>query len=119
PGAVRLRKIDERIASGDATGAARTIQQVSAALSSHSYRENASDWEAGDESQSVLREVVKGMGQEGAPYKPYFEVLMVTPANPSNRAQAAQELRKLRRQQDKFVYEPVMVGSFEDAVLGT
>ena len=34
------------------------------------------------------------------------------------RAQAAQELRKLRRHLDQFVYEPVMVGSFEDAVLG-
>ena len=119
PGAALLRKIDESIASGDAIGAARAIHQISMALSSHSYRENAGDWEAGDESQSVLREVVKGLGQEGAPHKPYFEVLIVSPSGPSARAQAAQELRKLRRQQDRFVYEPVVVGSFEDAVLGT
>src|SRR6185503_18839814 len=52
-------------------------------------------------------------------HKPYFEVLIVSPSGPSARAQAAQELRKLRRQQDRFVYEPVVVGSFEDAVLGT
>ncbi len=58
------------------------------------------------------------MGQEGAVYKPYFEVLMVTPGGPATRAQSAQELRKLRRQQDQFVYEPVIVGSFEDAMLG-
>ena len=119
PGAALLRKIDERIASGDAIGAARGIHQVSTALSSHSYRENVRDWEGGDESQSVLREVVKGLGQEGAPHQPYFEVLIVSPSGPSARAQAAQELRKLRRQQDRFVYEPVVVGSFEDAVLGT
>src|SRR5882757_9075447 len=61
PGASLLRKVDERIAAGDATGAARTIQQISTALSSHSYRENASDWEAGDESAHVLREAVKSL----------------------------------------------------------
>jgi arginine decarboxylase len=118
PGGALLRKIDERITSGDAVGAARSIHQVAAALASHSYRENASDWDGGDESQSVLREVVKGLGQEGAPYKPYFEVLIVSPSGPAARGQAAQELRKLRRPQDRFVYEAVVVGSFEDAVLG-
>ena len=118
PGSALLRRVDERIASGDATGAARLIRQISAAVSSHSYRNNGGDWEAGDDSPNVLGEAVKGLGQEGAPHRPYFEVLIVSPAPPSNRAQAAQELRKLRRQQDRFVYEPVLVGSFEDAVLG-
>ena len=118
PGTALLRKVDERIASSDAMGAARLIQQISAAVSSHSYRGNVGDWESGDESPNVLGEVVKGMGQEGAPHKPYFEVLIVSPANASMRAQSAQELRKLRRIQDQFVYEPVVVGSFEDAVLG-
>jgi arginine decarboxylase len=119
PGEALLRRIDERVASGDATGTAKAIHQISLALASHSYRENASDWEAGDESQSVLREVVKGLGHEGAPHKPYFEVLIVSPNGASARSQVAPELRKLRRQQDRFVYEPVVVGSFEDAVLGT
>ncbi len=119
PGEALLRRLDERIASGDAIGAARVVHQVSMALSSHSYRENTGEWETGDDSQSILREVVKGLGQEGAPHKPYFEALIVSPSGPSARAQAAQELRKLRRQQDRFVYEPVVVGNFEDAVLGT
>ena len=118
PGGALLRKLDDRIASGDAMGTARLIQQISAAISSHSYRGNVGDWETGDDSPNVVAEVVKGLGQEGAVHKPYFEVLMVTPGGPAARAQSAQELRKLRRQQDQFVYEPVMVGSFEDAVLG-
>src|SRR4029077_16553501 len=61
----------------------------------------------------------KGLGQEGAPHQPYFEVLIVSPSGPSPRAQAAQELCKLPRQQDQLVFEAVVVGSFEDAVLGT
>ncbi|SPE40893.1 Arginine decarboxylase [Candidatus Sulfopaludibacter sp. SbA3] len=118
PGGALLRKVDDRIASGDATGTARLIQQIGAAVSSHSYRGNAGDWEAGDDSPNVVGEMVKGLGQEGAPYKPYFEVLIVGPGGPAARAQTVQELRKLRRQQDRFIYEPVVVGSFEDAVLG-
>src|SRR5205814_9951206 len=40
------------------------------------------------------------------------------PAGSAKWADLAQELRKLRRSQDKFIYEPVFVGNFEDAVLG-
>ena len=118
PGGALLRKVDERIAAGDSTGAVRLIQQIGAAVSSHSYRDNAGVWEAGDEPPNVLGEAVKGLGQEGAPYKPYFEVLIVRPGGANARAQTVQELRKLRRQQDQFVYESVVVGNFEDAVLG-
>ncbi len=117
PGAALLRKIGESVSAGDSVAAARMIHQVSAALASRSYHEHAGVWED-DESQSALREAVKGLGLEGAPHRPYFEVLIVSPASPSARAQGAQELRKLRRQQDRFVYEPVVVGTFEDTVLG-
>src|SRR5437879_6530223 len=43
---------------------------------------------------------------------------MVSPARAATWSDLAQELRKLRRPQDKFIYEPVFVGDFEDAVLG-
>jgi len=119
PGGVLLQKVDDRIASGDAMGTARLIHQISAAISSRSYRENVGDWEKGDDSPIVVAEVVNGLGQEGAAHKPYCEILFVTPGGPAARAQSAQELRKLRRPLDQFVYEPVMVGNFEDAVLGT
>ena len=49
--------------------------------------------------------------------EPYFEVLFVTPTPPSRWPAHAQQIRKLRRRQDEFVYEPVFVGSFEDAAL--
>ena len=44
-------------------------------------------------------------------------MLFVTPTPPSRWAAHAQQIRKLRRPQDEFVYEPVFVGSFEDAAL--
>ena len=44
-------------------------------------------------------------------------MLFVTPTPPSRWAAHAQQIRKLRRPEDEFVYEPVFVGSFEDAAL--
>src|SRR5215831_2386901 len=37
PGTSLVRKVEDRIASGDASGATRLIQQISAAVASHSY----------------------------------------------------------------------------------
>jgi arginine/lysine/ornithine decarboxylase len=117
PGPMVLRTLDERIASGDATGTARLVQSISAALLTHSYRTNLADWE-NDEAPISLAERVPG-AEEGAYYRPYFEVLFVSPVRPAMFLELTQDLRKLRRPQDKFVYEPVFVSSLEDAVLGT
>jgi len=119
PGHELLRTLDERIGSGDATGTARLVQSLSTALLTHSYRTNMADWEGEDQSPINFSERVAGASEEGTPHRPYFEVLVVSRARPAAWSELAQELRKLRRPQDKFIYEPVFVASFEDAVLGT
>ena len=119
PGHELLRTLSERIDAGDATGTVRLAQTISAALLTHSYRANVADWEGEEQSPIGFSERVPGAGEETAPHRPYFEVLVVSPARPAAWSELAQELRKLRRPQDKFVYEPVFVGSFEDAVLAT
>ena len=119
PGHTLLRTLSERVNSGDATGTVRLAQAISGALLTHSYRANMADWEGEDQSPISFSERVPGGGEETAPHRPYFEVLVVSPARPAAWSELSQELRKLRRPQDKFVYEPVFVGSFEDAVLGT
>ncbi len=119
PGQALLKTLDERIASGDAGGTARLVQSLSAALLTHSYRTNLADWEGEEQSPIGLAERVPGAGEETAPHRPYFEVLVVSPARPAAWSELAQEIRKLRRPQDKYIYEPVFVGSFEDAVLAT
>src|SRR5215831_3930497 len=48
--------------------------------------------------------------------RPYFEVLIVTGAPIERWPSIAAEWRRLRRLEDEFVYEPVIVGSAEDAV---
>lgn len=117
PGPALLRTLGERMASGDATGTARMVQAISAALLTHSYRNNPTDWE-NDEGPTNLGERVPVGGDDAQTHRPYFEVLVASPARPAAWASLAQDLRKLRRPQDKFVYETVFVASFEDAVLG-
>jgi arginine decarboxylase len=118
PGQALLKILGERINSGDATGTTRLAQSISAALLTHSYRTNPASWQSGEETSITFADRVPGVGEESAAYRPYFEVLIVSPAEPAAWSALAHELRKLRRPQDRFVYEPVFVGSFEDAVLG-
>jgi arginine decarboxylase len=119
PGQKLLASLEDRISSGDATGAARLSQSIGNALLTHSYRASVGDWESDDEAPINLGERVPVAGEDAATHPPYFEVLVVSPARRTAWQQLAQDLRKLRRPQDKFVYEPVFVSSFEDAVLAT
>src|SRR5436309_1359371 len=57
-----------------------------------------------------------GLGR-GQSRKPYFEVLIVTPGERSTWNAMREAFRNMRRESDAFVYEPVVVGSFEDASL--
>jgi arginine decarboxylase len=119
PGQPLVRTLEERVASGDAAGTSRLAQSISTALLTHSYRTNLGDWESEDQAQINFASKVKGGDEDTASHRPYFEVLVVSPARPSAWTDLAQELRKLRRFEDKFVYEAVFTGSFEDAVLAT
>ena len=57
------------------------------------------------------------LGGRGQQRKPYFEVLIVSPGERSTWGETRDAFRRLRRDLDRFVYEPVVVGSLEDAVL--
>jgi arginine decarboxylase len=114
PGARLLNAIKERVSGGDAIGTARLVQRVSSALMSQSYRSDAGEWESEDDAASE-RVMPTALGETTA--RPYFEVLLVTPTPAARWPAHVQQMRKLRRPQDEFVYEPVVVGTFEDAAL--
>lgn len=119
PGAQLLCTLDDRIADGDAMGAARLVLRMSNALLSGSYRYDEGEWDAAEESA--------GQGPDRTPpgmagslaRRPYFEALFVSPAPPARAAAISREIRELRRHDDTMIYEPVMVGSVEDALLAT
>ncbi|MGH6887510.1 MAG: decarboxylase, partial [Geminicoccales bacterium] len=117
PGARLLGALDDRLSADDAIGVARLVRRISGALLARSYRYEAGEWEVAEETADVPDRLPPSLGDPEL-HNPYFEVLMVTPTPGARWPGIVQEMRRLRRSQDQFVYEAVVVGSFEDAVLG-
>jgi arginine decarboxylase len=114
PGPRLIGLLKERIVSGDTMGTLRTAHCISAALMTHSYRNGAAAWDEDDDGSGTPAGGGIGTDFQG---RPYFETLFVVPSPRTQWAQHMHEIRKLRRAQDAYVYEPVIVGSFEDAML--
>ena len=117
PGPALLNQLIERATLGDVTGTVRLARTISTAIITHSYRANVGEWEKEEEGLTNLGDRLPLSGEQKVAHRPYFEVLFVSPARQALWRELGQELRRLRRPQDKFVYESVFVGSFEDAVL--
>jgi len=118
PGQRLLKTLAERIAGDDALGTARLVRRMSGALLSGSYRHDADEWETSDDAAGNVPDRMPLAQGGGDTRRPYFETLFVTGAPSANFPRIAQELRRLRRVEDPLIYEPVIVGSFEDAMMG-
>ncbi len=118
PGPRLMNALTERISSDDAHGAARMVQRMSGALLSGNYRYDGGEWETADDATDAEPDRLRGGLGGNEAHRPYFETLFVTPTPSANRAKVARDIRRLRRVEDAMIYEPVLVGSVEDALLG-
>lgn len=117
PGPRLIKILAERIAADDASGVTRLVRHMSGALLSGSYRYDTGEWETADDAtESVADRLPLAPGGVES-RRPYFETLIVTPAPAANRIKIVQEIRRLRRVEDAMIYEPVLVGSVEDAIV--
>jgi arginine decarboxylase len=117
PGPRLTAQVHERLQTGDWTGFARLVQRISSALLSSSYRDDQEPWKMDEEGEARLPDILPPSVGRGQGRRPYFEVLYVSPAERAMWPEIRETFRRLRRVEDEFVYEPVVVGSFEDAVL--
>jgi arginine decarboxylase len=117
PGPKHMATVRERLAEGDSGGLVRLVQRISAALLSRSYREDPTAAEFVEESDSAPQSASSPPQNGAGAHKPYFEALFVSSTSPGTWGDIRNNIRRLRRPQDEFIYEPVMVGSFEDAVV--
>jgi arginine decarboxylase len=113
PGGRVMAALRDRISAGDAAGSAAAARRISGQLLDKSFR---SVVEAVDQTEDAGAGADLTFAPHHANSRPYFEVLFVSAAAPARWAALAAEVRRLRRSEDNFVYEPVFVGSFEDAV---
>jgi arginine decarboxylase len=117
PGPGLMSQVRDRLQAGDGVGFARLVQRISNALLSNSYREGDESWKAEADEEARMPDVLPPSIGRGAARRPYFETLFVSPADRGLWPGIRETFRRLRRPEDQFVFEPVVVGSFEDAVL--
>jgi arginine decarboxylase len=119
PGPHLMSLVGERLEGADWTGLARLVQKISGALLANSYRDDASAWSEDEENEALADSILPPTLGRGQSRRPYFEVLIVAAGERATWPALRETFRRLRRDEDAFVYEPVVVGSFEDAVLAT
>jgi arginine decarboxylase len=104
----------------DHHGLARSVKRISRALSSDSYRRSTIDLtganKEGQEQVEEFESLHDQLEQSYSKSKPYFEVLVVDDISSAAVRAMRQVFKNLRSNEDKFVYDVVVVPSFEDAI---
>src|SRR5215467_3077750 len=119
PGFELLTALREHVGQNDAHATASLARRITRAILTRSFRQNPGDWDAHEGDEAAAPDVLPpALGRSDA-QRPYFEVLIVTGVPAARWPALAAEWRRLRRPLDCFVYEPVIVGSFEDAFCAT
>jgi arginine decarboxylase len=115
PGLHLMAALKEAAAGGDAATSLALSTRIAQALTAKSFRQHAGDWSSQDEENGDIPDLLPPtFGSRGA-HRPYFETLIVTGVSCNHWPALATQWRRLRRPVDAFVYEPVIVGSLEDA----
>jgi arginine decarboxylase len=94
---------------------ARMVARINRALVTESYRAGRG-WSAmsdDHEDSGVERLPAEAAAED----RPYFEVLVVGTLTPAQEMELREDVRRWRRPDDEFIYELVIVGSGEDAVV--
>lgn len=98
---------------------AHVIQRVVRALVNQSYRKRALTMEDLDETDAEIPDIQSSGNARGTGLveRPYFEVLVVDDTTHEGEQALREGLSAARRQEDPFLYEAVVVPSFEDALI--
>jgi len=114
PGVQTFQHARRLFGAGKYDRLARLIAAINRALITDSYR-NGGQWSA----EHLDREPLNGADALSLEHtretRPYFEVLIVDDMTGAQERALREDLRRLRRRDDAFVYEVVVVPSFEDA----
>ncbi len=99
---------------------ARVVGRLVRALVSHSYRSRQIDLTLGIETDEIEEEQdfqADPHDREVAPSRPYFELLVVDELSLQEESAIRNGFKRARRLEDRFVYDTVVVPSFEDALI--
>jgi arginine decarboxylase len=114
PGGLRFQEMRRLFAAGTYDRFAVMVSGINRALVTETYRDGESLETHGED--GTHRYAVPAT-EQGLPARPYFEVLVVEDLSEAQERSLQDELRCWRRPDDQFVYDIVVVPSFEDAVM--
>ncbi|OSQ47838.1 aminotransferase class I/II-fold pyridoxal phosphate-dependent enzyme [Marivita geojedonensis] len=118
PGAHAFDHLRRLLHAGNIEDLSIAVRRVARALTSGAYRRRsiplgADEVDSEDfEDESSLSPEARSLG------RPYFEVLIVDDVNEHQDRFLRHSLMRMRRPEDPFIYEPVVVPSLEDALIG-
>lgn len=118
PGSPQFGRIQRLLAAGSYDKFVQEVVRINRALSTESYRTGDVD-EAGTDELKIFPSDPRRIEQQYAAQgeRPYFEVLVVEKMTEAQEALLRSEVRKWRRPDDEFVYELVVVGSGDEAII--
>jgi len=120
PGAEAFSRLSRWLAAGEFGQLAQIVHRIVRALSSQSYRRNyipLSDTEQSDNPSEVVSITDNRHPLNVGAERPYFEILVVDETAEQGEMALREGLRKARRPEDPFIYDIVLVKSFEDALI--
>src|SRR5437867_3081800 len=114
PGRLGFQRLQSVFQDREHAGSNERVHRISRALSSQSYRRSFVSLQL-DEEAAVEEE--ERRESEVRTDRPYFEGLIVDELSTQEEDALRQRLHGMRRPEDKFIYELVVVPSFEDALI--
>jgi arginine decarboxylase len=114
PGVQTFQHARRLFGAGKYDRLARLIAAINRALITDSYR-NGGQWSAEHLDRESLNSADGLSLEHNRETRPYFEVLIVDDMTGAQERTLREDLRRLRRADDAFLYEVVVVPSFEDA----
>ena len=120
PGLEAFGRLFHWLGTGDISQLAQSVSRIVRALSSQSYRRHViplSELEQRQEDEEKRMSTDQAGSLTPAANRPYFEILVVDETNEQGEMALRDGLRKARRPEDPFIYDIVLVNSFEDALI--
>ncbi|WP_261398877.1 aminotransferase class I/II-fold pyridoxal phosphate-dependent enzyme [Leisingera daeponensis] len=118
PGIHAFEHLRRLLQNGNTDDLSVTVRRIARALTSGAYRRRSIPLTSEEidnedyEDEASLAPEARALG------RPYFEVLIVDDVSESQERFLRQNLLRMRRVEDPFIYEPVIVPSLEDALIG-
>jgi arginine decarboxylase len=119
PGKAALADIRELYRRREHADLKRLTVNIVRALASESYRHRLTSELLRADPEDIDADEAEDARHPGevAAYKPYFEVLIVDALGAREESVMREGLRGMRRADDAFIYDTVVVPSFEDAII--